>query len=319
MNEDDLKGLDLESDKLSDLQTDEPTNRAQPSARSGESGTATSTSDESNYDFSDKSSYGRSLLGSDLQKIENTGYAREDDAGSSAVDDSILADDLMHLDSMPGHSVPQSQTFKLLSVGQPSTFMNDRPRIRPDDERLRGDGNNFPNRNTTTSSASSKRNVIAHSLTGSITKAKPSPQGSSNETCQGSQVRVTNRHRRTASEPKIAGRMPRSSAEPLVFNKVELNKPGEGCSSQLTNMLYKKRAKPQTPYHILVLFLGTRLQLLNRRLYTHTSKIQENSKKPFILNVRKSASVFEVIGFLLYQYQTKKNLRPTSTALTQGS
>lgn len=245
MNEDDLQDLDLESGKLTVSRTDDQNGTERSRSAAEYDGSDTSTSGVEDLDPSDKSSYGRSLLDSDSQDLEESAFIRTTDATSSAIDDSILADDLLHLDSMPGHSVPRSETFKLLAGSQQSAFMKGGISARREEERLRAEGNDaMSSRCSRHSSFSSRRNMGYNaSFQNGPGKVKDLTQRHSNENLQSGSVKAFTKHRRTPSDSMATVRPPKTTFEPLQFVKVEPNRSNNPAGSQLTGMLNEKKSK----------------------------------------------------------------------------
>ncbi|CEP64238.1 Avo1p LALA0_S10e05644g [Lachancea lanzarotensis] len=316
MDENDLKELDLDEGKLRTSAGDESDeNRQNASATRRLNSDTNSLSDEGSFTSSELSSYGKSLLDSDIDNLDDSSYTRAHITGGSLLEDSMIADELLASNSMPEHSVPRSHAFKLMEASQRSTFINDGTPLNLNGYKKADSSNSSSVRNSLQSASADRR--------GNPTPSSPSrwsrgslqvnvPNGMNGS------VKNWNRHRRTTSDYTKNVRTSKPILDSTIFAKAPLLGSTNQGTSQLTSILKQKKNKNVDTMDYFSFVSGKQVAKSESTLY-HVY-IQDSFKyrnHPLDLAVRKSATVFEVIGYILYHYFSQLKALDDGDVLTR--
>ncbi|SCV00618.1 LAME_0G10946g1_1 [Lachancea meyersii CBS 8951] len=307
MDENDLKELDLDGEKLGASHGEENHTSGRKASTAGAVNNGEidkNRSGDESFTSSELSSYGRSLLDSDIDDLDNSSYAHKQMAEGSLLEDSMIADEILRSDSMPGHSVPRSHAFKLMDESQQSAFISEEPPLKLGDYKKANSSIGSSARNSFQGESNEKRGYaqLPSPSNSTVRLSKGSLQANVGGGLNGA-VKNWARHRRTASDHTKSLRPANPNFDPSVFTKISLSGTEHQGASQLTNILQEKKTKVSNSIDYFAFVSGN--QVPNPESTTLDVYIQDSlkyKKHPLIINVRKSATAFEVIGYILYQY-----------------
>ncbi|SCU88874.1 LAFA_0E15016g1_1 [Lachancea sp. 'fantastica'] len=300
MDEDDLKELDLDEEKLRTSAGDESDENGQNASGQMFNKDGSSLSGEESFTSSELSSYGKSLLDSDINDLDDSSFTRAQITGGSLLEDSMITDELLASNSMPEHSVPRSHAFKLLEGSQQSAFINDSTPLKLNEYKKPDSSTGSSIRNSFQSVYGDKKGNLATSSPSRFPKS--STQANAPNGVNGS-VKTWNKHRRSASDHLKNARTPKPTFDPSVFGKAPLSGTSHKSTSKLTSILRQKKNKNVDTMDYFSFVSGDQVAKSDSTLlHVYIQDSLKHRKHPLNLKVRKSATVFEVIGFILYQY-----------------
>ncbi|SCU90655.1 LADA_0F05600g1_1 [Lachancea dasiensis] len=304
MDENDLRELDLE-DKGHSNDVTHNTYLRHISSTDFINGSNNLVSSSNSYVASNASSYGQSLLDSEIEELETQSLCHE---RSSVLDDSLLADELFISESLPGHSIPRSHAFKYMDGNQQAPFSSQSPSLNSDADKLKDQSFSisFTARRSDQFGASKKGIVNPRSLSNSTTKAIRGLHRTASSTGPTNSMKENIRHKRSASDSKSQGKFSKTNFDLSVFKKVEPSKSDPPTASQLTNIFKQKESQSSNPLAYFSFVSGDQVpKSESMNLYVYIQDSIEYRSEPINVGVRKSSSTFEVIGFILYQYSTR--------------
>lgn len=285
------------------------------------------TNDPTGHDSSEVSSFGKSLLESEYTSNE---YLKNNDSDSIATDTISLDTDIVR-HTVSSHSIPISfEGYGLYQGANDSTLNNvlDRAVTKiksnaPHAGRERANSS-ASRRNSITQTLNSKRasltsnpmmkqTALRHHLRSTSNNATETSKysglyGSSIQRNKPIMMTKTESTGKIPTRSRSSSRASRRSSRDLAlhFEKI-VNAPiAKGSSSKLSSLFNKKNHKVTNPVEVLEYFSFVsgntvpRFDAMDLEVYIQASK--KYKRNSFKTKVRKTAKIFDVIGYILYLY-----------------
>lgn len=309
LNQPDLKPIDLQNESVI-VHTE---NNSEELLKSHEHlknlgfDSSTFLSEDQHSQDDDVSSYGKSLLDSDFSG---------DEFESSNLQLSDLSSMTYSSQDIPGNSIPRSRALTMYHSGDDSTLDNELDKAT----KLLHLANKAPREYFSQSVPRDNNITLKKDLNGSQLDLKSSQMkhrssmSSVSELARTKHLKTLGRHRRTSSsvtQDSIGEDTITDIPEPvLVISKVDVTEEHPQKESKLSALFSKNSSKKLNPLEYFSAASAEK-ELPNKSVkldvYIRDSKTYK--RKPFTVSVKKSATVFEVLGYCLFCYSTE--FKPT--------
>ena len=315
LNQPDLKPFDLQNGitietALNNTDSDAINSKSDGIPRNSSSFISESE-DEDLISNDDASSYGKSLLDSDFSG---------DEFESSHLQSSDLSSMTFDSHEIPNNSIPRSRALTMYHSGDDSTLDKELDKAT----KLLHMANKAPRESLSQSEprestgAVGKRglNLSQPELRSSAMKHRSSTSSMS-ESIRSRHLLPIERHRRTSSvatQSSVDKDTREPSTEPeFVIEKVDVGNNHPQSESTLSILFNKSKTTQINPLEYFCAVSAEkelRSNALKLDVYIQDSKTYK--RKPFTISVKKTATVFEVLGYSLYCYSTE--FKPPDTA-----